>query len=737
MKEYLDGFRRAFPGATTAATAGPTASLGALIYELRLPADRAAKLDTAALAKAGGAADFQKALQALGETKLLYRIDQGVSLAGDRIVIRKRVPVVVHSAPGELGQTIRTIAYKDTGVVFAISGKPRDDGSIDMRLDIELAVLSDSTPLVPGFRAPATRKVKLAQVGLVQIGKPCVSAGAAAASDDKAVMYVARVVLGAVHAGAEPAPKAASPIGSATSAATQPAGQMERLRVALEKALGKGWTIKAARKIVAAESGKGMHFHGANQSIRFDPPGPKGERFATLQVYMHPLSLKQEHPWTQNAGTLLSMVLGETDTHRVQGGTVLPPGRDREKVESVIRRALGVVWGKRDEDGLRCRLEVPAQPFVRGKEAHVTIVIQNAGDRPVTIADLMGRLDDKGYGLSYLHPGWQTLQPPGGLPKREGDPPTVALAPGASLRRRLAVNAWTVASDGKSVTDRVGKYRLRGYYTRWPHRDPPRLAGTIYTLPADIEIRPAGGTQPATQPAGRRAHIPNADKKAADVVLDLSSEEMLKEYDKDGDGELSGQERQVLMKDLLKRAQEQLTELALRRYDADKNGALDADERAQMVQGADRLREQARKAQQEWNKSWDKDGDGKFSAEEAKQLQGESAKLKAEWINRWDMDGDGKLSDEERRVAQWVGRAELEKRRLEMDSDGDGQVSPQESQAYWQKIQAKYDLDKDGKLSDEEQQRMRKHEALGAEAWILSGGWRVTGVPPATQPAGR
>ena len=209
------------PGRAAAATAvptGPTASLGALIYELRLPADRAAKLDTAALAKAAGAADFQKALRALGETKLLYRVEQGVSLGGDRIVIGKRVPVVVHSAVGEDGQTINTIAYQDTGAIFAISGKPRDGGSIDMRLDIELAVLSEGTTVVPGFRAPATRKVKLGQVGVVQIGKPSVSAAAASANDDKAVMYVARVVLGEVHAGAEPAPKAASPAPSATPA---------------------------------------------------------------------------------------------------------------------------------------------------------------------------------------------------------------------------------------------------------------------------------------------------------------------------------------------------------------------------------------------------------------------------------------------------------------------------------------------------------------------------------------
>jgi Ca2+-binding EF-hand superfamily protein len=235
-------------------------------------------------------------------------------------------------------------------------------------------------------------------------------------------------------------------------------------------------------------------------------------------------------------------------------------------------------------------------------------------------------------------------------------------------------------------------------------------------------------TQPATSPATWPATQPSG--------------EMLKKHDKDGDGKLSDQERQAMMQDFLKVAYGQLDQLALRRYDANNNGAWDADEKAKAQQLQAKLKGQAQKAQQEWIMSWDKDGNGEFSAEEARQMRAESAKLEAEHLNRWDMDGDGKVTGEESRLAIVTQNTESTKRLLEMDSDGDGQVTPQEEQTYWQQIRAKYDLDNDGKLSDDEEQRMREQETLVPEAWFLSGAWRVGGAggkhePPAPQGGSR
>ncbi len=225
-------------------------------------------------------------------------------------------------------------------------------------------------------------------------------------------------------------------------------------------------------------------------------------------------------------------------------------------------------------------------------------------------------------------------------------------------------------------------------------------------------------TTSTTQPTTSLATFPATQPSA----------EMLKEYDTDGDGQLSAQERQAMMQDLLKEVRGQVNQLMLRRYDADSSGALDADERGKMEQEYDVLREQFQKRQQDWMASWDKNGDRKWSQEEIEQLRAASAKLQAEHMGRWDMDGDGALSDDERKLAHWTYALEREKRRLQMDGDGDGQVTAQEEQTYWQKIRTKYDLDKDGRLSDEEGERMRKAETLGLDEWILGAMW---GTPEA------
>lgn len=244
----------------------------------------------------------------------------------------------------------------------------------------------------------------------------------------------------------------------------------------------------------------------------------------------------------------------------------------------------------------------------------------------------------------------------------------------------------------------------------------------VATASAGDDTMAASATQPATSPATFPATQPSG--------------EVLKEYDTDGDGKLSAQERQIMMQGLLKQAQQDVLQLWLRRYDANGNGALDAEEMAKVQQDKEqerkRFTELLHKAHWDYVMTWDKDKDGNHSAEEMKQIQAQSAKLKAEHVTRWDMDGDGSLSAEERKLASWMQTAEWEKRRLEKDSDGDGQVTPQEEQTYWRKLCAKYDLDKDGKLSDEEGLQMRKAEKVAAEEWIVSRGWQDSGSRGAT-----
>ncbi len=81
--------------------------------------------------------------------------------------------------------------------------------------------------------------------------------------------------------------------------------------------------------------------------------------------------------------------------------------------------------------------------------------------------------------------------------------------------------------------------------------------------------------------------------------------EVLKEFDKDGDGKLNEEERKALQ-EARKGKMEEARKAALQKYDADGDGKLSPDERKKATE--------ERKA--EMLKKYDKDGDGKLSKEE-------------------------------------------------------------------------------------------------------------------------
>lgn len=97
-------------------------------------------------------------------------------------------------------------------------------------------------------------------------------------------------------------------------------------------------------------------------------------------------------------------------------------------------------------------------------------------------------------------------------------------------------------------------------------------------------------------------------------------------------------------------------------------------------------------------KRFDKDGDGVLSDEE----RAEAARVRAERMKQLDTDGDGRISPEER-------RAPREKHRAMLDADGDGVISKEEREMARERREArnrellqKYDTDGDGRLSYEE-----------------------------------
>lgn len=85
--------------------------------------------------------------------------------------------------------------------------------------------------------------------------------------------------------------------------------------------------------------------------------------------------------------------------------------------------------------------------------------------------------------------------------------------------------------------------------------------------------------------------------------------ELIKQYDKDGDGQLSDDERKA-MRDAMQAKREEQQKALLEKYDADKDGKLSKEEmdKARADHEAELL------------KKYDKDGDGKLSEEERKAI---------------------------------------------------------------------------------------------------------------------
>lgn len=163
---------------------------------------------------------------------------------------------------------------------------------------------------------------------------------------------------------------------------------------------------------------------------------------------------------------------------------------------------------------------------------------------------------------------------------------------------------------------------------------------------------------------------------------------------------------------------------------------------------------------------YDKDGDAKLSEAEREALQADGKKImEAEMLKKLDKDGDGKVSKEERQASreEWAKAhpeeaAKIEAKRAErlkkFDKDGDGKISKEERGEIkgsckgdckcdgqkgegkghhgkkgkrghggpammvigFELIMDKYDVDKDGKLSDSEKDSMKADAKVAIEA---------------------
>ena len=219
----------------------------------------------------------------------------------------------------------------------------------------------------------------------------------------------------------------------------------------------------------------------------------------------------------------------------------------------------------------------------------------------------------------------------------------------------------------------------------WPEAEGYRLAvrkrilaefdsdkdGKLTGAERDAANRRLGG-------GGRRPAAGNATSRPRGASPDgpgrLAS--LLRQYDKDGDGELSHAERKEMIAGIRKRVEEYRRRWQIQRYDTNKDGRLDEAERAAMAKAQAEAR--ARVAE--------------YLRERRKEL--------AEGSRR---DGAARAAMEKARAAQ---KARWEETRREMDADKDGKISGRERREYWKRVRKQYDADGDGKLNSQERAKM-------------------------------
>jgi Ca2+-binding EF-hand superfamily protein len=163
---------------------------------------------------------------------------------------------------------------------------------------------------------------------------------------------------------------------------------------------------------------------------------------------------------------------------------------------------------------------------------------------------------------------------------------------------------------------------------------------------------------------------PDGKKKSAGEGKGFSSrEEMMKKFDKDGDGKLNEEERAAVREEMKGRKDE-----LLKKFDADGDGKL-----------SDAEREKIRK-----------------------QLPGKGRKLPPPILAKFDKDGDGELNDEERAVAKKAWEARKEEALEKFDADGDGKLNPQERRAAMKAFQQKGELENESSEPADSAERKKK-----------------------------
>ncbi len=176
--------------------------------------------------------------------------------------------------------------------------------------------------------------------------------------------------------------------------------------------------------------------------------------------------------------------------------------------------------------------------------------------------------------------------------------------------------------------------------------------------------------------------------------------EMLARFDLDGDGELSGEERLAARQARFEDSDR--GQALMRRFDVDGDGVLDETEQAAMdayIQEQQDVRRADQLAQ------YDADGDGELSQEE-RQVQRDEQRARWDDVRKkataeFDADGDGVLNIEEQQNAinAFLEQREIDRFINRYDSDGDGNMGSSDYDAFVNNYNAgdlRADVNRDG-----------------------------------------
>ena len=218
---------------------------------------------------------------------------------------------------------------------------------------------------------------------------------------------------------------------------------------------------------------------------------------------------------------------------------------------------------------------------------------------------------------------------------------------------------------------------------------------------------------------------------------------MLERFDKDGDGELSEEERQEARKAFRAEREQRRQQWLLDQYDKDGDGVLSEEEQAKL--DADRAEREAERARRDAEnkqraiEAYDADGDGVLS--DAEKQAGREARRdymqeqRKAFTARFDTDGDGEITGDERMaIRETMGTVFGEMRFVrDFDANGDSQITASDMPAYMDLFYAgdrKADVNRDGVVDEADLAEFQQRVVTPVSQDILDAMAAFNNAPP-------